>query len=327
MLRKVKGCLPLALLFGFWPAPAFAMHISEGILPASWAIFWWVVILPFLYAGIRQVKRRRLLDPSYPPRLGLFGAAVFIISCMPVPVPVAGSCSHPCGTGLAAIFIGPLATILVSFVALLIQALFLAHGGLSTLGGNTLSMGIVGGCTGYYTWQLLKKRVPLPVAALAAGLLSDWATYATTSMELSLALGKPGGRLQLFLVILAAFVPTQLPLGIFEGLMSWFAVKWFLKRRPDLLRAGLAATLLLAAPWLGLAPVPAAAADWKGVDESVVEKFADEHGRPAVDPLINTDQGDLLLFVFLVAGAAGGFVMGYSYRKLMEKGDGPRAPV
>lgn len=57
---------------------------------------------------------------------------------------------------------------------------------------------------------------------------------------------------------------------------------------------------------------------WTGVDESVVEKIAREHGRESRDPLINTDQGDLLLFVFLLAGAAGGCVAGYYWRKLME---------
>jgi len=56
---------------------------------------------------------------------------------------------------------------------------------------------------------------------------------------------------------------------------------------------------------------------WPGVDESVVEKYAKEHGREAQEPLINTDQGDLLLFVFLIAGAAGGFVAGYTWRILM----------
>ncbi len=61
---------------------------------------------------------------------------------------------------------------------------------------------------------------------------------------------------------------------------------------------------------------------WPGVDESVVEKYAKEHGREAREPLINTDQGDLLLFVFLVAGAAGGFVAGYTWRMLMEKRTG-----
>ena len=56
---------------------------------------------------------------------------------------------------------------------------------------------------------------------------------------------------------------------------------------------------------------------WPGVDESVVEKYAKEHGREAMTPLINTDQGDLLLFVFLVAGTIGGFAAGYYWRILM----------
>jgi ABC-type cobalt transport system substrate-binding protein len=59
---------------------------------------------------------------------------------------------------------------------------------------------------------------------------------------------------------------------------------------------------------------------WTGVDETVVEKFAAQAGRPAREPLINTDQGDLLLFVFAVAGAAGGFVAGYYFRALFGPG-------
>jgi cobalt/nickel transport protein len=55
---------------------------------------------------------------------------------------------------------------------------------------------------------------------------------------------------------------------------------------------------------------------WSGVDEAVVKKFADEAGRPPREPYINTGQGDMLLFVFLVAGAMGGFVGGYYYREL-----------
>ncbi|RJR20726.1 MAG: cobalt ABC transporter permease [Nitrospiraceae bacterium] len=62
-----------------------------------------------------------------------------------------------------------------------------------------------------------------------------------------------------------------------------------------------------------------AAAKWGGVDESVVEKYAEEHGRAARDPVINTDQGDLLLFVFLLAGTVGGFAAGYYWRTLTEQ--------
>ena len=57
-------------------------------------------------------------------------------------------------------------------------------------------------------------------------------------------------------------------------------------------------------------------AKWAGVDETVVEKYAEEAGHPARKPYINTDQGDLLLFFFLIAGTGGGFVAGYCFREL-----------
>jgi hypothetical protein len=61
------------------------------------------------------------------------------------------------------------------------------------------------------------------------------------------------------------------------------------------------------------------AADWKGTDEAIVEKMAEEHGRAPADPVINTDTGDLPLFVFLVFGAGAGFIAGYYYRGLAVK--------
>ncbi len=57
---------------------------------------------------------------------------------------------------------------------------------------------------------------------------------------------------------------------------------------------------------------------WEGVDKVVVERIAKEHGREAREPLINTEQGDLMLFLFVSAGTVGGFIAGYSYRSLTE---------
>ena len=57
-------------------------------------------------------------------------------------------------------------------------------------------------------------------------------------------------------------------------------------------------------------------AKWSGVDESVVEKFAEQANRPPQKPLIDIGEGDLPLFCFLVAGAAGGFIAGYYFREL-----------
>lgn len=64
-------------------------------------------------------------------------------------------------------------------------------------------------------------------------------------------------------------------------------------------------------------PVTQAKEDaWTGIDVSIVGKYAEKYGRPPRDPYINTDNGDLLLFVFTVSGVVGGFVIGFNARKL-----------
>ena len=88
-------------------------------------------------------------------------------------------------------------------------------------------------------------------------------------------------------------------------------------------------TILVAAMVLGLAValgwgLSRTRSKWSGVDETVVEHFAEEAGRQARDPFINTDQGDLLLFVFLLAGTTGGFVAGYSFRGLFGSPESPQ---
>lgn len=78
---------------------------------------------------------------------------------------------------------------------------------------------------------------------------------------------------------------------------------------------GLAVGLLLAMALCASVVAAEPAPKWPGVDEAVIEKIARDLGREARDPYINTDQGDLLLFLFALAGAVGGFVMGYFWHK------------
>ena len=80
-----------------------------------------------------------------------------------------------------------------------------------------------------------------------------------------------------------------------------------------ILLAIFAATVLAVSAYFVVEAVPE---EYKGVDDTVVGKFAEEAGRKPRAPLINTDKGDLILFCFLLAGAAGGFVAGYCYREL-----------
>ena len=218
------------------PTSSFAMHISEGILPFSWAAFWFVASAPFLALGLRELNRRSKFDLSSKPLVGMIAAVVFVISCMPVPVPMVGTCSHPCGTGLAAILLGPTLGVVTAAVALLIQALFLAHGGLSTWGANVFTMGVMGSFAGYGIFKVMRTFGAGPViSAFAAGLLADWATYAGTAMIMAAGIKGTTPFLPLATKIGLAFVPTQLPLGIVEGVITAGIVSLLIKKRPDLL--------------------------------------------------------------------------------------------
>lgn len=58
---------------------------------------------------------------------------------------------------------------------------------------------------------------------------------------------------------------------------------------------------------------------WTGIDEAVIEKYATDKGRETADPLFNVE-GDMLLFLFALAGAVGGFVMGFYWHKVFVVG-------
>src|SRR5512147_871423 len=108
--------ITLTLLLLTLAIPAHAMHISEGILPLNWAAFWFVVAVPFVAMGLRRLNALSRDDLSIKPLVGLLAAVVFIISCMPIPVPTAGTCSHPCGTAISAVLLGPFVSVLISTV-------------------------------------------------------------------------------------------------------------------------------------------------------------------------------------------------------------------
>jgi ABC-type cobalt transport system substrate-binding protein len=94
-----------------------------------------------------------------------------------------------------------------------------------------------------------------------------------------------------------------------------------MKRLRTLLIAAIVAVAPLWCPW----PAHAADTDWQGVDDKF-EEIAKSAGHPAREPYINLIQGDLGLFMFLVAGAVGGFIAGYTFRNLFPPGQ-PRGPV
>jgi cobalt/nickel transport system permease protein len=215
-------------------APAYAMHIMEGYLPGSWAIFWWVVTIPFLALGWRSLTSITKTNPELKLLLALAGAFAFVLSALKLPS-VTGSSSHPTGTGLGAVLFGPLAMCVLGTLVLLFQALLLAHGGLTTLGANAFSLAIAGPFAAYGIYHLTKRLTGKErIAIFLAAALADIFTYLITSVQLALAFPAPVGGFMASLVKFAGiFAVTQVPLAISEGLLTVLVWNWLQSYTPE----------------------------------------------------------------------------------------------
>jgi cobalt/nickel transport system permease protein len=108
---------------------------------------------------------------------------------------------------------------------------------LTTLGGNTFSMGVLGSFGGLAAFRLARlMRVNLFWAGFMAGLAADLLTYLGTSLELALALHGSQSVWSVLGQIYVAFMPTQVPLAILEGLVVGGILVYVEKHRPDILR-------------------------------------------------------------------------------------------
>lgn len=221
----VIGALTLII---FQSEPAYAMHIMEGFLPPVWCAVWFAIAIPFWVLGFRRIRHLVAEKPETKLLLGLSGAFCFVLSALKMPS-VTGSSSHPTGTGLGAILFGPAVMSVLGSIVLLFQALLLAHGGLTTLGANTVSMAIVGPLVAWAIWRGLRGRVPDSVVVFLAAALADLLTYVTTSFQLALAYPDPiGGVSASVLKFGTIFAVTQVPLAISEGLLTvliWNALR------------------------------------------------------------------------------------------------------
>jgi cobalt/nickel transport system permease protein len=212
------------------------MHIMEGFLPLQWCIVWWIFALPCLLLGIYQLKKVLASDREALPLLGVTGGFIFILSSLKLPS-VTGSCSHPTGTGLSTISFGPWITAVICAIVLVFQSLFLAHGGLSVLGANIVSMGIVGPLVGYGIYRLLRDTsVNIYITVFLVSAFADMFTYVMTSLELALAYpAETGGVVSSFILFMGIFAITQIPLALVEGVVLALVFKYIVALKPEIL--------------------------------------------------------------------------------------------
>jgi len=212
------------------------MHIMEGFLPPFWAVLWYVFALPIIAYGGYKVKKKIDEDPKSKSLLAVAGGFIFVLSALKIPSPVTGSCSHPTGTGIAVILFGPTVTAFLSAIALLYQALLLAHGGLTTLGANTTSMGIIGPFAGWLVYKVVKGKIDAKISTFIAAAISDWVTYVVTSFQLALAFPSGVGFMGVVssaTKFMAIFAITQIPLAIIEGIVAALLIGYLIQVRED----------------------------------------------------------------------------------------------
>lgn len=196
-----------------------AMHIAEGFLPQVWSFVWYGLFAPFFILSMVALKKQFATHSSNKLLFALMAAFAFTLSSLKIPS-IVGSCSHPTGMGLGSILLGPLPMVAIGTVVLLMQALLIAHGGITTLGANAMSMAVVGPFVTFGLYKLMKKMgVTLKVNIFISAIVGNLATYLLTSLQLGAAFSG-GDFMGASIKFMGVFMLTQVPIALAEGLLT-----------------------------------------------------------------------------------------------------------
>ncbi len=190
------------------------MHISDGIIDINVCIAAGAVSIGLVYLSGRNTSVEEI------PRMGMMGAALFVASL--IHFPLAGTSMHLGLFGIAGIILGKRSFPPV-FAALLFQSLIFQHGGLVTLGVNSINMG----AGAFAAWLIWKSAfMNENIRALLAGFLGIIIPVLLMAVEFRLS-GYGRGIVYLFSVyLLAAGIESIITLG---------AVRFIRKVKPGLL--------------------------------------------------------------------------------------------
>jgi cobalt/nickel transport system permease protein len=223
------------------------MHIPDGYLSPATCAALYAASAPFWYVAVRRLKR--LLTNRLIPLLSVFAAFSFVVMMFNLPLP-GGTTGHAVGVGIAAIVLGPWASILAISIALLIQALFFGDGGITALGANCFNMAVAGSLVAYASYRLLAGKAAITsrrrvVAAAVAGYLSINVAALLTAIEFGIQpvfFKDPTGAplyapYPLSVAIPAMMIGHLTIAGMAELILTAGLVAWLARTHPSLLHA------------------------------------------------------------------------------------------
>ncbi len=191
------------------------MHIADGILPVEISLTADVVAIGLVYAAGRKLEAEEI------PRMGIFSAALFIISLIHFPL---GATSIHLGLyGMAGLIFG-LRAVPIIFVTLLFQTLIFQHGGLLAVGLNALFMSS-GAVAAWAIWKI--PKIPKQIKSFLCGFLGIIVPALLISLLFVLAQYGKG-----FAFLLTIYIPA----AVLEGLLTVVIYNFFHKVKPELLK-------------------------------------------------------------------------------------------
>lgn len=140
------------------------MHVPDGFLDAPTSIATAAVAVGGVALALRGARRE--LDDRTAPMAGLVATFVFAGQMMNFPV-AAGTSGHLLGGALAAVLAGPWTAVLCVTTVLVVQALFMADGGITALGTNIDLMALVGVGVGWLVFVAVRRVLPRRLGSIA----------------------------------------------------------------------------------------------------------------------------------------------------------------
>jgi cobalt/nickel transport system permease protein len=208
------------------------MHVVDGFLDAPTSVATGVVAVAGVALALRGARRE--LDDRTAPMAGLVATFVFAGQMMNFPV-AAGTSGHLLGGTLAAVLAGPCTAVLCLSVVLLVQALFMADGGVTALGTNVTLMGLVAVVVGWLVFLLVRRVLPRRTTSIApAAAVGAFVSVMAAALAFT-GLFAVGGTTPVDTgKVLAAMLGWHTLIGLGEAVITGLVVGSVVAVRPDL---------------------------------------------------------------------------------------------
>ncbi|MGB9793198.1 MAG: energy-coupling factor ABC transporter permease [Thermacetogeniaceae bacterium] len=191
------------------------MHIPDGFLDPKVWVTTTAVSAAALTKAVAEVRKG--LEEHRLMLLSILGAFIFAAQMVNFPVSK-GTSGHLLGAALATLMIGPLYSMLILSVVLIVQLLFFYDGGLTSLGANILNMAIIATWVAYLTFRLVAGDAQDRARKTAAVFLSSWLSVVAAALACSIELGL-SGKIP-FKAVLPAMLGWHALIGIGEGAIT-----------------------------------------------------------------------------------------------------------